>query len=172
MENSNDIWSFTEDNKDIKENISSNLKSFPFWDRIKDNSYKLNKKIIVKQSNSYMGLGVFASENIKKDELIECSPIIQLNWRTNYLFEPQIRSYCWINSQCECDQCKTHGYNMFIALGFGSIYNHQDNPNASISLNFKNLFFNVTSKDLIKKGSEIFINYGKYYFKHREKFTV
>jgi SET domain-containing protein len=170
---SNDIWSYTEDNQKLPEpvsNFSSNLNNFPFWEKIKDNKYTSNKKIIVKQSSPQLGLGVFAVCNIKENELIEKVPLIQMAWKSNYLLEPQILNYCWINSSCQCEDCKRHGYSMYLALGYGGIYNHNDNPNASTTHNFKNLIMDITSKREIKKGEEIFIDYGPNYFKRRPKF--
>ena len=51
--------------------------------------------------------------------------------------------------------------------GFGIIYNHADNPNATYSLNLKNSIATIKATRKITKGEEIFVSYGEEWFSSR-----
>jgi uncharacterized membrane protein YfhO len=68
-----------------------------------------------------------------------------------------------------CKDCQIHGPHQYMALGYGSIYNHSDNQNTIVNLDYKNEIMTVKAKTLIPKDSEIFVNYGKNYWKIRQK---
>jgi|694.fasta_scaffold68857_7 SET domain-containing protein len=142
------------------------------FQRIIENTYYQPKKIVVKLSSPEMGVGVFATEDIAEGELVERCPMIQMGWKSNYLRDPQIFAYLYSNSQCPCDDCKRHGNSMYMVLGYGMLYNHQDKPNTKWVFNFKNLLGDVVAVKPIKAGEEIFVSYGPNYFKNRNKVTV
>lgn len=112
------------------------------------------KKIKIANTDG-MGRGVFATENIKKDEIIEYCPILQLSkteanfiveksdiLKFYYLFQYEIDKYC-------------------LMFGYGSLYNHGNNPNVDIDYDVKNhqdyILFTAT-KD-INAGDEIIYDY-------------
>ena len=110
------------------------------------------KKIYVDKS-PIQGLGVFASDFIEENELIEeCSvltlPIqkgevsgLLLDYRFNY------------PSGVEWEE-------QVIGLGFASLYNHSETPNAYwVSDNDKRTFKFIANKK-ISPGDEIFVYYG------------
>ena len=140
--------------------------------RFEKNVYLQPKKIIVKMSNPKMGLGVFATEDIGVKEIIERCPMIQMSWRSKYLKDPQISKYLYSDMACDCLQCKIHGHHMYMVLGYGMIYNHQDEPNTEWVFNYGNLIADVVAIKPIKAGEEIFVHYGSHYFKRREKYVV
>lgn len=127
-----------------------------------------SSKIKVKKSGIH-GYGVFAVEDILEDELIEECRLLRLGWRTKYHGDPVIKDYVWTNMSCNCKDCKIHGPSQYIALGNGSLYNHSDNQNTKVLMDYKNEVMIITAKTMIPKGSEIFVNYGKNYWKIREK---
>lgn len=45
-------------------------------------------------------------------------------------------------------------------LGFGMIYNHSKDNNIDYSIDYKDFLFRYTTNQKIKKGQELFINYG------------
>jgi len=99
------------------------------------------------------GFGVFATETIKKGELIESCPVVIVpfsEWKfiqhsklIDYLFE-------WApNSE------KRIGY----ILGYAMIYNHSYDPNAESIKDLKNDLFNFYARKDIEVGEEITHNY-------------
>lgn len=110
------------------------------------------------------GYGVFAKEDIEAGELIEQSKLLKLGWRKNYNHDPVLADYVWGNRKCECLECKTHGVNQYIALGFGSLYNHADAPNAIKKNDYASEIITITAGEQIAKDQEIFISYGNKYF--------
>lgn len=115
--------------------------------------------------------GVFATEDIEQGELIERCPIAVLAWRTNYQKDPVVWAYMYTNS-CPCEECKRHGAHFVMVMGWGQIYNHQDDNNASMNINIRDNFADVVAKKKIKKGEEIFVTYGERYFNGRNKVTL
>lgn len=108
-------------------------------------------KIMIKKSprGGVGGKGVFATGEIKKGEVIEAAPILILqheeliDTKWNLLFD----YYFWLDDF------------VVLALGYGSIYNHSDNPNTSYKINPKNKTIIFRASKNIKKGEEIFFNY-------------
>lgn len=141
-------------------------------ERFENNEYIQPTKIVVKMSVPELGLGVFATSDIETGELIERCPMIQMSWRGRYHGDPQISKYLYSDMRCDCMQCKIHGHHMFMVLGYGMIYNHQDEPNTEWKFNYQALIADVTAIKPIKAGEEIFVHYGSSYFKRREKYTI
>lgn len=110
------------------------------------------EKIQVKESPIH-GLGVFATDDIEVGELIEECPILFLpNKRgevnivlTDYTYQwPKVLDW----------------ENFVVALGYGSLYNHSDIPNADWDSDVEKQTFKFTATKKIKKGDEITIFYG------------
>jgi SET domain-containing protein len=57
-----------------------------------------------------------------------------------------------------------------MVLGYGMIYNHQNNPNTEWRFNYQGLLADVVAIKPIKASDEIFVHYGNNYFKNREYF--
>jgi len=111
------------------------------------------KKIYVNKSKIH-GLGVFASEKIVTGELIEECPILTLPMKfgdksglmLDYRFN-------WPSGTLDWDE-------QVISLGFGSLYNHSETPNATWrSNNDKRTFEFICIKDIIP-DEEILVWYG------------
>lgn len=113
--------------------------------------YRSNK-IFVDDSPVH-GRGIFASERIKKGEILEECHYIKLPDDISY---PQILNdhfFSWPKG----------GPGLVICLGFGSIFNHSDDSHnadweTDTSKN-KIIFFATRNIDI---GEEIFTNYQKY----------
>jgi len=129
------------------------------------------KKIIV-NSSSIQGNGVFATEDISAGELIERCPMVRLTWRSNYIQEPTIWKYCYTQPKCDCSDCKNHGFYFWMVLGYGMIYNHQDDPNTKWEFNYDEAYADVIALSDIKKNQEIFVTYGSSYFRNKPKVTL
>jgi len=111
-----------------------------------------NPKIYVDKSPVH-GWGVFAKEDIMEGEVFEECPVLTLpiekkevtsllidyrfNWPQGNEWEEQV-----------------------LALGFGELYNHNENANAYWISNIENKTFQFISHRKIEKGEEIFVWYG------------
>ena len=103
------------------------------------------------------GQGVFAIKNIKAKQIIESCPVIVVDKLTVRGSKDIVdRAFYW-----------SEGANA-IALGYGSIYNHSPEYNATYSIDRTNkrILF-IASRD-INKGEEILIHYGDKWFASRE----
>ena len=110
-------------------------------------------KIYVSKSGiSDAGRGVFARRNIKKDEIIESCPIIEVpkhdmsNLKENVL----VTYFFYFGKNKE---------RLAIALGFGSIYNHSDKPNAAFKIKSREKIIAFAALGDIKKDEEITFDY-------------
>jgi uncharacterized protein len=110
-----------------------------------------SNKIYVSDSKIAIGeRGVFAGINIKQNEIIEICPVIEFidNDSSNFK-EGNLVTFTYYFGK-DKNQAT-------ILLGFGSIYNHSYNPNAS----YKQIGMTVrfSAKKNIKKDEEILVNY-------------
>jgi SET domain-containing protein len=126
-------------------------------------NFIISNKIKLQQSSIH-GIGVFAKETIEENEIIEISPLLQLEWKLKYVHDRIVRDYSWMNNSCQCQDCKMHGPSLYMALGYGSMYNHHDNPNTSVFLDYKDKKIQITANKKIEVGEEIFVTYGSKYF--------
>jgi uncharacterized protein len=110
------------------------------------------------RSSSVHGLGVFAKELIKKNEIFESSPVIIFSQYTmTYLHESaEGRSllhdyvFSWFEGE------------VAFAMGYGSVYNHSnDNANASHRMNSNTPGIEFVAKRDIQPNEEILIHYWK-----------
>lgn len=113
---------------------------------------KLFQNKLVVQKSSMHGYGVFAGKTIKKGEIIEeCYIIISKRGGDRGLED----FYFDVKGK----------YGVF--LGFGSIYNHSDEPNADYRISVTNRVATIKATETIRKGKEIFVSYGDGWFKDR-----
>ncbi len=126
-----------------------------------------SSKIEVRKSVVH-GYGVFAKEAIEEGELIEQNRLLPLAARSKYTVDAVLKDYVWMNKSCQCDECKKHGYRQYLALGFGSLYNHANEPNTKQDVNFQTEIITIKAGRQIKQNDEIFVNYGKSYWVLRE----
>ncbi|MDW7616097.1 SET domain-containing protein [Peribacillus sp. SIMBA_075] len=106
--------------------------------------------ICIKNTGKY-GRGVYATRDIKKDELIEVSPVIispRHEWK--YLRKTALFHHCFYWG--DDDETVT-------ALGNGSLFNHSYTPNATFDNNLEDLTIDFYAYKDIKAGEEITINY-------------
>lgn len=111
----------------------------------------VQNNIVVKPSNIH-GHGVFAKENFRKGEIIEVCYTLLASDKDEKL----------INFTFSSSKGST------IPLGFGCIYNHSPQPNATYDLDIEKMLMTFTAKRFIHKGEEIFTSYGKQWFDSRK----
>lgn len=100
------------------------------------------------------GRGVFAKFAFKKGELIEECPVIEIAVHdpsnTN---EGTLITYFYYFGKIK--------ERANLALGFGSLYNHTYEPNATYTENYKEKTMSFVALKDIKSGEEITVNYNQ-----------
>lgn len=97
------------------------------------------------------GLGVFATEEIKKGTIIERAPVLPLTPTERGHAEKTILNhyvYPWRSTRSAA-----------VAFGYGSIYNHSFSPNADWKQDFRRTQMVYTALRDIAAGEEITVNY-------------
>ena len=117
-------------------------------------SVKVWSKIGIGRS-SIDGWGVFAVDHIEKGEVFEVAPLLFIPKSTakdteliDYVFKIDDTQYA-------------------LALGYASLYNHRNQPMANWKLDAETATITFTASRGILPGEEIFVSYGKDYWKSR-----
>lgn len=109
-----------------------------------------DKVYINKSSIPNAGRGVYAACDIKKNEIIEKCPVIEIpKHDLANLNESILITYFYFFDK----------NNAKVVLGFGSIYNHSYQPNAKYKNNPKDKTIDFIALKDIKKDVEITVNY-------------
>ena len=109
------------------------------------------KHIEVRESSiKGAGRGVFAAQAIKKGQIIEESPVLFLEGEARLLKSSELYNYYYLSEDKQ---------SAAIAFGYGSMYNHSYEPNATYEKQFESgLIIFVALKD-IAANEEITVNY-------------
>lgn len=111
-----------------------------------------NKVYVGKSGIIDAGRGVYAKCNIKKGEIIERCPMIEVpKHDMSNLKESVLVTYFFYFGK--------NKERLAIALGFGSIYNHSDKPNTIYKAKPKENLIDFVALEDIKKDSELTFNY-------------
>jgi len=98
------------------------------------------------------GRGVYTTKKIPKDSTIELCPVILLSRKdTELIHKTSLHDFYFIWELAE--------QNAAIALGYGSLYNHSDQPNADFEINLDTNEIKFIATEEISAGEEILINY-------------
>jgi uncharacterized protein len=101
-------------------------------------------------SDGEFNRGVFATCDISKGTLIHQAPVIAYpNDQHEHIEQTLLADYAF-----------EYGLNhTAILLGYGMLFNHSYQPNATYEISFENHTFNFYAHTAIKTGEEILINY-------------
>ena len=99
-----------------------------------------------------MGRGVYSSEDILANTVIEVAPVIVMEksdreWLDKTLLHDYIFEWGVTRSQC----C--------MALGYVPMYNHSYTSNCEYEMDFDHAMISIRTVRDIKEGEELFINY-------------
>lgn len=98
------------------------------------------------------GRGVFAKTNLHKDDVIEVCPVLLIpHEQIELLRKTEIHNYYFLWGD--------HLEKVAIAFGFGSLYNHSYQPNATYIKKMKEGFIEFVAIKAIKANEEITTNY-------------
>ena len=98
------------------------------------------------------GRGVFATETIEAQTILEISPVLVLSMEDRKKAEETLL-YNYIFEWGEGHELGALG------MGYISIYNHSYQPNCSYQMDFDNELMTITAIHDIAAGEELFINY-------------
>ncbi len=111
-----------------------------------------NKVYVGKSRIHNAGRGVFAKCDIKKGEIVETSPIIEVPQHDmSNLKESILVTYFFYFGK--------NKERLAIALGFGSLYNHSHKPNVTYKMSPKENLIDFIALSDIKKDDELTFNY-------------
>jgi SET domain-containing protein len=99
-----------------------------------------------------MGRGVFTSEAIEKNKVVEISPVIVMNNDERKLLDQTLLHdyiFEWGDKRKQC--C--------MALGYIAVYNHSYKSNCEYEMDFEEEVMSIITMRHIKAGEELFINY-------------
>jgi SET domain-containing protein len=103
-----------------------------------------------------MGNGVFTSEPIRANTVIEVSPVIVMDHAARKLLDKTpLHDYIF-----EWGSTKKH---CCMATGYVPLYNHSYNSNCEYEMEFGKETISVKTVKDVKKGEELFINYNGVY---------
>ena len=99
-----------------------------------------------------MGFGVFTSENIEENTVIELSPVIVMSGEERKLLDKtRLHDYIFEWGERK-DQC-------CMAMGLVPVYNHSYKSNCEYEMDFTREQIAIRTVRFIKAGEELFINY-------------
>jgi SET domain-containing protein len=103
-----------------------------------------------------MGNGVFTSERIKANTIVEVSPVIVMEHAERLLLDKTLLHdyiFEWGDRKKQC--C--------MAMGYVPLYNHSYDSNCEYEMEFDKEVISIIAVKNIAKGEELFINYnGKF----------
>jgi SET domain-containing protein len=100
----------------------------------------------------HRGRGMFCAEDIQKGTLIEICPLIKIPKNQLQTIDQTILyNYYFLLDEEEYPAC--------IALGYGSMYNHAETPNAEVLMDANAKIMYVECIQTINAGDEILISY-------------
>jgi uncharacterized protein len=98
------------------------------------------------------GRGVFTSENIDENTLVEVSPVIVMSGEERKLLDQTLLHDYIFEWGGNKDQC-------CMALGYVPLYNHSFRSNCEYAMDFDNQEIRIKTVRFVGKGEELFINY-------------
>ncbi len=117
-----------------------------------------DNKLIVKDSLiPNAGRGVFANKDFKKGEIVEVCPLI--SDKDENIKNSVVKNYTFKNKFKDEE---------VLVFGLCSMYNHSDNNNIEHDQDGKGNMIYTAGRD-IKKGEELYVNYGQKYWSSRGK---
>lgn len=123
------------------------------------------KKYLYLKDIAGKGRGVFCNSDIAEGDTIEVSPLIVIPANDfNLLNDTSLFNYSFYFNKEE--------NTLSLAMGFGSMYNHMQYPNALYVLDREERQMVFTAHENIKAHTEICINYGGEYGKDYSKWFV
>lgn len=98
------------------------------------------------------GRGVFLSETIDAENIIEICPLIIIpSDQVPPIHKTIFHDYYFLYDEEKGSAC--------IPLGYGCLYNHSSEPNARVAYDFEGKSIHIISTKTINEGEEVLIDY-------------
>lgn len=114
--------------------------------------------ITVNHSDKKGCRGIFATQNFNKNAVIEAAPVVELD-TTKASALGELHDYVFKHPSEE--------NKVLLVLGYGSLYNHDDNNNITYSYDEASKFFLMTANRDIRAGEELCVTYGEKWWTDR-----
>ena len=111
--------------------------------------------VYVAETSTALGRGIFAGRDFAPGEVVERAPVILLDYPMRELSLPVQRVV--FNWSKLCDEPERYA----LVLGFGSIYNHADNPNLRYSADPAHQAMVYTAVRAIQRGEQLTVSYNQ-----------
>lgn len=98
------------------------------------------------------GRGVFTSEKIDADTVIEIAPVIVMSKKDRALLDKTLLHDYIFEWGVKRDKCA-------MALGYVPVYNHSFQANCEYEMDFDHAWIRIKTVRLVKPNEELFINY-------------
>lgn len=112
----------------------------------------MSSNLLYIAETNHKGRGVFAAVEFNRGDIIELCPIIEINADDRaVVHETSLHDYYFVWGKEDTQAA--------LALGYGSLYNHSDTPNAQFINDLENDLIIIECLSVIMPGTEICINY-------------
>ena len=108
-------------------------------------------------NSKIQGIGCRSTQDIKKGEIVGREPYFLIS---NDLYKDIFKDYVWNGNFVNLN-------NSLLINGLGNWCNHSDNNNLNLKKDTDNKFILFIANKNIKKGEELFNNYGSNWWKNR-----
>ena len=112
-------------------------------------------KVFITDTGTTLGRGAYAAKSFSPGEVVEVSPVILLDYPFKEL--PVLVQQIVFNWSKLCDAEEKFA----LVLGYGSIYNHADDPNLQYSADPENQTLIFTAVKDIEKGKQLTVSYNQ-----------
>ena len=109
------------------------------------------QSLYISKSNG-KGRGVFTSETIPENTIVEISPVIVMNLEERQLLDKTLLHDYIFEWGIYKDEC-------CMALGYVPVYNHSSISNCEYEMDYEKEVIRIKTVRLIRTGEELFINY-------------
>ncbi len=99
-----------------------------------------------------MGRGVFTSEKLKKNTIVEITPVLVMSSKERELIDRTLLQHYIFEWGHDKKQC-------CMGMGYVSFYNHKYISNCEYEMDYDEEIIQIKALRTIKAGEELFINY-------------
>ena len=119
----------------------------------------LSEIIIDKEKDHHAGSGAFATKDFKEGDIVEVCPLVRIPYE--HIRNNGLNDYVFSLQDASGDTA--------CVLGYGAVYNHDDNPSLTYVYSDNNKFMIYKATRDIKNGEELTVSYGDGWWNARQQ---